>query len=46
LLLENAASNAPAGWSKATLLMNVTASSAPRNRSIPASSHSTEIGPR
>src|SRR4030095_16660102 len=43
--LENAASNAAAGGSNASRRTNCTASGAPISRSMPASSHSTEIGP-
>ena len=42
---ENAASNAAAGGSKASRRTNASASGAPTSRSMPASSHSTEIGP-
>ena len=44
-LVEKAASKAAAGASKASLCTNSSASGAPTRRSIPASSHSTEIGP-
>ncbi len=43
--VENAASNAASGASNAYFLTNSSASGAPTRRSIPASSHSTEIGP-
>src|SRR5665647_2417430 len=43
--VANAASNEAVGGSKASLLMNASASGAPTSRSIPASSHSTEMGP-
>ena len=42
---ENAASNAADGASKASRRTNASASGAPTSRSIPASSHSIEIGP-
>ena len=45
LPLEKAASKAAAGGSKASRRTNSSASGAPTSRSIPASSHSTEIGP-
>jgi len=41
----NAASKDAAGGSKSNWRRNVKASAAPRSRSMPASSHSTEIGP-
>jgi hypothetical protein len=44
-LEENAASNAAEGGSNASERTNSSASGAPRSRSMPASSHSTEIGP-
>ncbi len=44
-LLANAASKAAAGASKASRRTNCSASGAPTRRSIPASSHSIEIGP-
>ena len=43
--VEKAASKAASGLSNRRDLMKPTASSAPRRRSMPASSHSTEIGP-
>ena len=43
--VENAASKAAVGASKASRRTNSSASGAPTRRSIPASSHSTEIGP-
>ena len=43
--VENAASNAAAGASNARRRTNSRASGAPTRRSMPASSHSTEIGP-
>ena len=42
---ENAASKAAPGASKANRRTNCSASGAPTSRSIPASSHSMEIGP-
>jgi alpha-1,2-mannosyltransferase len=42
---ENAASNAAEGASNASRRTNCSASGAPTSRSIPASSHSIEIGP-
>ena len=45
LSVANAASKAASGLSKASPRMTLTASAAPTLRSIPASSHSTEIGP-
>ena len=42
---ENAASNAADGGSKASDCTKASASGAPTSRSIPASSHSTDIGP-
>jgi hypothetical protein len=44
-LEEKAASNAAEGASNASERTNSSASGAPRRRSMPASSHSTEIGP-
>ena len=45
LPLAKAASNDAAGGSKASRRTNSSASGAPTRRSMPASSHSTEIGP-
>jgi hypothetical protein len=44
--VENAASKAAEGGSNASRATNSRASFAPTSRSIPASSHSTEMGPR
>ena len=44
-LVLNAASNAASGASNASRRTNSSASGAPTSRSIPASSHSTEMGP-
>ena len=44
-LEENAASNAADGGSNASERTNSSASGAPRRRSMPASSHSTDMGP-
>ena len=43
--LENAASKEPVGLSQFSFRRNCRASGAPTRRSMPASSHSTEIGP-
>ena len=43
--VEKAASKAAAGGSKASRRTNASASGAPTSRSMPASSHSMEMGP-